>query len=63
MRMTSVNERNALWAILAVALLAIDQNLFDLVKAGRTDRVSKTRVMKTVFEGKVVYDALHRDDK
>ena len=36
--------------------IILDQNLFDLKKAGRVDRISDTLVLKTIFEGKVVYD-------
>ena len=38
--------------------IILDQNLFDLEKAGRVDRISETHVLQTIFEGKVVYDAM-----
>ena len=39
-------------------MIVIDQNLFNLEKAGRLDRISKTNVLKTIFAGEVVYDAM-----
>jgi hypothetical protein len=36
--------------------IILDQNLFDLEEAGRVDRISETHVLKTIFEGKVVFD-------
>lgn len=38
--------------------IVLDQNLFELEKAGRIDRISEIHVLKTIFEGRVVYDAL-----
>ena len=38
--------------------IILDQNLFELEKAGRLDRISDTHALKTIFEGKVVYDAM-----
>lgn len=39
-------------------MIVLDQNLFDLEKAGRIDRISKTHVLKTILDGKVVYDPI-----
>jgi predicted amidohydrolase YtcJ len=43
-------------------LIILDQNLFDLERAGRVDRISDTHVIQTIFEGKVVYDAMAEAD-
>ena len=42
--------------------IILDQNLFDLEKAGRVDLISETRVLKTIFEGKVSYNALQNSN-
>lgn len=42
--------------------IILDQNLFDLEKAGRVDRISDTHVLQTIFEGRVVHDAMSRAD-
>ena len=41
--------------------IILDQNPFDLEKAGRVDRISDTQVLKTIFEGKVVYAAMTKN--
>jgi predicted amidohydrolase YtcJ/ketosteroid isomerase-like protein len=38
--------------------IVLDQNLFDLVEAGQLDRISDTRVLKTIFNGELIYSAL-----
>ncbi|MCP4464094.1 MAG: amidohydrolase [Planctomycetaceae bacterium] len=39
-------------------MIILDQNLFDLEKAQRLDRISKTKVLKTILGGRVIYDPL-----
>ena len=39
-------------------MIVLDQNLFDLEKAKRLDRIGLTRVLKTIVGGKVVYDVM-----
>ena len=39
-------------------MIVLDQNLFDLEKAQRIDRISKTKVLKTILGGRVIYDPL-----
>ena len=39
-------------------MIVVNTNLFDVVNRGRPDLVGKTRVLKTIFAGKVVYDPL-----
>jgi predicted amidohydrolase YtcJ len=39
-------------------MIVLDQNLFELEEAGRLDRISHTNVLTTIFDGKVVYDAM-----
>ena len=39
-------------------LIVLDTDLFEVVKQGRIDLVSKTKVLKTVFAGQIVYDPL-----
>ena len=41
--------------------IILNQNLFDLEKAGRVDRISDTQVLKTIFAGKVVYAAMTKN--
>jgi len=37
-------------------MIVLDQNLFELVEAGRADKISETLVARTLFEGEVVFD-------
>jgi len=36
--------------------IVLNQNLFDLEREGRVDRISETHALQTIFEGQVVYD-------
>ena len=38
-------------------MIVLDLNLFDEVERGRPDLISDVHVLKTVFEGRIVYDA------
>jgi len=39
-------------------LIAIDRNLIELADAGRADEIGKTRVVLTIFDGNVIYEAV-----
>ena len=39
-------------------MIVLDQNLFDLEKAKRLDRIGDTHVLKSILSGKIVYDAM-----
>ena len=39
-------------------MIMLNTNLFDEVKRGRPDLISETHVLKTIFSGKVVFDAM-----
>ncbi len=39
-------------------MIVLDLNLFDEVERGRPDLISDVHVLKTIFDGNVVYDAL-----
>ena len=41
-------------------LIVLDQNLFELEKAKRLDRIGETHVLKSIIGGKVVHDAMAR---
>ena len=41
-------------------MIVLDQNLFDLEKAKRLDRIGETHVLKTILAGNVVYDAMNK---
>jgi len=43
-------------------LAVLDRNLVELHEAGRTDEIGGTRVMLTIFDGKVVHEAPRRDE-
>ena len=38
-------------------MVVLSENLFDLVQAGRQDKINDVKVLKTIFEGKVSYEA------
>jgi predicted amidohydrolase YtcJ len=38
-------------------MVVLSENLFDLVKQGHTDKINTAKVLKTIFEGKVSYEA------
>lgn len=39
-------------------MIVLDQNLFDLEKAKRLDRIGDTHVLQSILGGKIVYDAM-----
>ena len=46
------------WLAQRADMVVLDQNLFELEKAKRLDRLGETRVLMTILDGQVVYDAL-----
>ena len=38
-------------------MVVLSENLFDLVQAGQQDKINDVKVLKTIFEGKVSYEA------
>jgi predicted amidohydrolase YtcJ len=38
-------------------MVVLSNNLFDLVKSGHPDKISDVKVLKTIFEGEVSYEA------
>lgn len=44
-------------------LIAIDRNLIELADTGRANEIGKTRVVLTIFDGEVVYEATPSADR
>jgi hypothetical protein len=51
------HERGSLEVGKYADMVVLSENLFDLVKAGRPDKISDAKVLKTIFEGEVSFAA------
>ena len=51
------HERGSLEVGKYADMVVLSDNLFDLEKAGRPDKISDVKVLKTIFEGGVSYEA------
>ncbi|MFM7274260.1 MAG: amidohydrolase family protein, partial [Gammaproteobacteria bacterium] len=57
-RMLGLGERTgSIEAGKLADLVVLDQNLVELAEQGQADRISETRVLTTIFDGRVVYEA------
>lgn len=57
-RMLGLGERTgSIEAGKLADLVVLDQNLVELADQGQADRISETRVLTTIFDGRVVYEA------
>ncbi|MFM7784008.1 MAG: amidohydrolase family protein, partial [Gammaproteobacteria bacterium] len=57
-RMLGLGERTgSIEAGKLADLVVLDQNLVELAEQRQADRISETRVLTTIFDGRVVYEA------